>query len=224
MTVQTPAHTAAAIPDLALSRTGLPRAGSRNDGVAPLLDNRAQLLHLVLFVAGAVLLPAGLVVIGLGWYGVAHTPYQYDQMSYLVSGGILGLGITFVGGFLYFGAWLARVAADQKDASKRLSDTLLLLADAVSHANATAAMAQATAPAIVTDAGHGAPMAGADRLPPPPPATLRDPGSVLVVAGNGSTLHRADCDLIADRDDLRPAGPEAPGLTACRLCAPAAGR
>lgn len=220
MTVQTPAHTAAAVPDLALSRTGLPRAGSRHDGVAPLLDNRAQLLHMVLFVAGAVLLPAGLVVIGLGWYGVAHTPYQYDQMSYLVSGGILGLGITFVGGFLYFGAWLARVAADQKDASKRLSDTLLLLADAVSHANATAAMAHASAPVAVA----GVVPAGADRLPPPPPAALRDPGSVLVVAGSGSTLHRADCDLIADREDLRPAGADAPGLTACRLCAPAAGR
>lgn len=223
MTVQTPAHTAAAVPDLTLSRTGLPRAGSRSEGVAPLLDNRAQLLHLVLFVAGAVLLPAGLVVIGLGWYGVAHTPYQYDQMSYLISGGILGLGITFVGGFLYFGAWLARVAADQKDAAKRLSDTLLLLADAVSHANATAAMAQASAPALAQGAPV-APAAATDRLPPPPPATRRDPGSVLVVAGTGSTLHRADCDLIADRDDLRPAGSDAPGLTACRLCAPATGR
>jgi hypothetical protein len=203
--------------DLTLSRTGLPRAGSRNDGVAPLLDNRAQLLHLVLFVAGAVLLPAGLVVIGLGWYGAAHTPYQYDQMSYLISGGILGLGITFVGGFLYFGAWLARVAADQKDAAKRLSDTLLLLADAVSHANATAAMAHAGVPAATAPAT-------AAPLPPPPPSALRDPGSVLVVAGNGSTVHRADCDLIADRDDLRPAGPDAPGLTACRLCAPITGR
>lgn len=217
MTVQTtPAHASAAAPDLTLSRAGLPRAGARNDGVAPLLDNRAQLLHLVLFVAGAVLLPAGLVVIGLGWYGVAHTPYQYDQMSYLISGGILGLGITFVGGFLYFGAWLARVAADQKDASKRLSDTLLLLADAVSHANATAAMAHATAPASV-------PVTATRVSPPPPPASLRDPGSVLVVAGTGSTVHRADCDLIADRADLRPAGPDAPGLTACRLCAPTTG-
>ena len=179
----------------------LPRASSRNDGVAPLAGNNAQLLHLVLFVAGAVLLPTGLIVIGLGWYGVSHTPYEYDQLSYLVSGGILGLGITFVGGFLYFGAWLARVAADQKDASKRLADTLLVLADAVSHSSATAtASAQAHLP-----------------------AAQRDLGSILVVAGEGTTVHRADCELVIGRDDLHPAGPGGPGLTACRLCHPGAG-
>jgi hypothetical protein len=171
----------------------MPRAASRGEGVAPLRNNPAQLLHLVLFVAGAVLLPAGLIVIGLGWYGVAHTAYIYDQNAYIVSGGILGLGITFVGGFLYFGSWLARIAADQKEAQRQLSDTLLLLADAVSHNNA---VANGTRPA----------------------ARPRDPGSVLVVAGNGTTVHRADCDLVAGRDDLRPAGADAPNLTPCRLC------
>lgn len=171
----------------------MPRAASRGEGVAPLRNNPAQLLHLVLFVAGAVLLPAGLIVIGLGWYGVAHTAYIYDQNAYIVSGGILGLGITFVGGFLYFGSWLARIAADQKEAQRQLSDTLLLLADAVSHNNAVANNAR-------------------------PTARPRDPGSVLVVAGNGTTVHRADCDLVAGRDDLRPAGPDAPNLTPCRLC------
>ena len=192
----------------------MPRAQSR-DGVAPLSGNNAQLLHLVLFVAGAVLLPAGLIVIGLGWYGVAHTPYQYDQMSYLVSGGILGLGITFVGGFLYFGAWLARVAADQKDAQRQLSDTLLLLADAVSQNTAMAAQVQApaasAAPAV--PAGNG----GVTRAAAAP-ARPKSAGDVLVVAGAGTTVHRADCDLIADRDDLRPAGPDAADLTPCRLC------
>jgi hypothetical protein len=51
-----------------------------------------------------------------------------------------------------------------------------------------------------------------------PAARPRDAGSVLVVAGNGTTVHRADCDLVAGRDDLRPAGPDAPNLTRCRLC------
>lgn len=176
----------------------IPRASSR--GIAPVRGNGAASLHQALFIAGAVLLPLGLVVIGLGWYGVAHTPYEYDQMSYLVSGGILGLGITFCGGFLYFGAWLARIAADQKEASNRLGDTLLVLADAVSHAG---------------------PGAGAAR-PTPAPAAPREPGSVLVVAGAGHTVHRADCDLVAGRDDLHPAGPEAPDLVGCRLCRPMA--
>jgi hypothetical protein len=176
----------------ALPPHAMPRAGSR-EGVAPLRNNPAQLLHLVLFIAGAVLLPAGLIVIGLGWYGVAHTPYVYNQNAYIVSGGLLGLGITFVGGFLYFGSWLARVAADQKEAQRQLSDTLLLLADAVSHNTAVASGSR-------------------------PAARPRDPGSVLVVAGNGTTVHRADCDLVSGRDDLRPAGPDAPNLTRCRLC------
>jgi hypothetical protein len=194
----------------------MPRANGR-DGVAPIKGNPAQLLHLVLFVAGAVLLPGGLIVIGLGWYGVSHTPYTYDQTSYLVSGGILGLGITFVGGFLYFGSWLARIAADQKEASNKLSDTLLLLADAVSHNTAMAGTVADTA--VVT-----APLASTQVVsqtvtrPVATPARNRDAGAVLVVAGRGKTVHRADCDLIAGREDLKPAGSDVADLIPCRLC------
>ena len=118
-------------------------------------------MQLGLFVAGAVLLPLGLVVICLGWYGIAHTPYEYNQLVYLLSGGMLGLGITFIGGFLYFAAWIARIGADLKESDKRLSDTLLVLADAIAHTSAPAA---------------GAPGAGARRL---------EPGDVLVVAYPG---------------------------------------
>ena len=180
----------------------IPRASSRGagaNGAAPLRTNGAQMLQVVLFVGGAVLLPLGLVVIVLGWYGASNTPYQYDQMSYLVSGGLLGLGLTFCGGFLYFGAWLARIAADQKETSKRLSDTLLVLADVVSHSAATS---------------HAGSLTGT--------ASRRDPGSVLVVAGTGSTVHRADCPLIAGRDDVTPAGPDGSVLSPCRVCKPAA--
>ncbi len=178
----------------------MPRAQSRTQssgGAAPLRNNGYRILQVVLFVAGAVLLPLGLVVIILGWYGAAHTPYAYDQLSYLVSGGLFGLGLTFCGGFLYFGAWLARIASDQRDSAKRLSDTLLVLADVVSRSAVPA---------------NGAPAAV--------PAARKDPGAVLVVAGEGTTVHRADCSLVSHRDDLRPAGPDAPGLTACRLCKP----
>lgn len=174
----------------------LPRANTRSShGIAPVRGNGAAALHVALFIAGAVLLPLGLAVIGLGWYGVAHTPYAYDQMSYLVSGGILGLGITFCGGFLYFGAWLARIAADQKESAARLSDTLLVLAESVSHA-------------------------GAGTKPDATPAGRRDPGSILVVAGTGHTVHRADCGLVDGRDDVRPAKPDAAELAPCRLCHP----
>ncbi|MFL6158877.1 MAG: hypothetical protein ACJ72D_22540 [Marmoricola sp.] len=192
----------------------MPRASSR-DGAAPLKGNPAELLHLVLFVAGAVLLPAGLIIIGLGWYGAAHTAYEYQQNTYLISGGILGLGVTFVGGFLYFGSWLARIAADQKDAQRQLSETLLLLADAVSHNTAATESAAAAAPSAVVAAA--APTAVVSR-PAPTPARQRDAGAVLVVAGRGKTVHRADCDLIAGREDLRTVGPDVSDLIPCRLC------
>jgi hypothetical protein len=190
----------------------MPRASSR-DGAAPLRGNPAQLLHLVLFIAGAVFLPTGLIVIGLGWYGSAHTAYIYQQNAYLISGGILGLGITFVGGFLYFGSWLARIAADQKESQQQLSETLLLLADAVSH-NSAAVGAVGVAAAPVAPELSAPPAAAAAR----PVARTRDAGAVQVVAGRGKTVHRADCDLIAGREDLRPVGPEVDGLIPCRLC------
>lgn len=189
----------------------MPRAASREagTGVAPLKGNPAQLLQMVLFYAGAVLLPSGLVVIGLGWYGIAHTPYEYDQMSYLVSGGILGLGITFVGGFLYFGSWLARIAIDQKEAQAQLTEAVRALAAASSGA-------PVVAPAH--DHVHAAPVAAASAAAPSAPAVDEvDAGSVRVVAGRGKTLHRPDCDLIAGREDIT-AVEDTTGLVPCRLC------
>ncbi len=112
----------------------LPRAGSgQGSGVAPLRGN-AALLQTVLFWAGAILMPTGIVVILLGYYGVANSVYDFEREAYQVSGGFLGLGLTFLGGFLYFGAWLAKIAADNNTASRRLADTLLLLADVTSRA------------------------------------------------------------------------------------------
>lgn len=196
----------ASTPTSGPTRAALPRAGggralptSSGTGAAPLRNNGYRVLQVVLFVSGAVLLPLGLIVIVLGWYGAAHTPYEYDQISYLVSGGMLGLGLTFCGGFLYFGAWLARIASDNRDTAKRLSDTLLVLADVVSR---SAAVAESG----VSTAGAGMP--------------VRDAGAVLVVAGAGRTVHRSDCSLVAHRDDLVPAAGDAPDLAPCRLCKP----
>ena len=77
-----------------------------------------------LAVASAVLLPLGLLVIVLGWYGAAHTPYLFEQVPYLISGGLLGLGMVTGAGLLYFGSWIARSAAQQARAS---AETVTLL-------------------------------------------------------------------------------------------------
>src|SRR4051812_34242667 len=51
---------------------------------------------------GGVLLGLGLLAIIAGWYGVSHTTREWRQTPYLMSGGVLGLGLIFIGGFAYF--------------------------------------------------------------------------------------------------------------------------
>ena len=167
-------------------------AARRPSRTAAVRNNAFRNLQLILFAAGAVLMPLGIVVIGLGWYGTAHSHYDYDQRTYLISGGIMGLGIVFLGGFLYFGAWLAKVAADQRDSARQLADALIILADRVGPAAGGAGATSTGAPAIR--------------------------GSELVFAGDGTTVHRRDCPLIAARDDLRPALGDVTGATECRVC------
>jgi hypothetical protein len=155
---------------------------------AALRDQRTKMIQLGLFAAGAVLMPLGLLAIGLGWYGTAHAHYDYDQRTYLISGGILGLGLTFVGGFLYFGAWLARMVQDQREGQRQLADALGTIAGLMSQ--------QATSNAVDTDSNE------------------------LVFAGDGNTIHRRDCPLIASRSDLHRATGYETGATPCRVCRP----
>ena len=73
-----------------------------------------------LMMTGAVLLPVGLVLILLGWFGASHTTLAFEQISYLISGGLLGLGLTFAGGFLYFAAWVTRLLRDGREQNEKL--------------------------------------------------------------------------------------------------------
>lgn len=66
------------------------------------LTARAQsgdLLKL-LVLPGAIALVAGFVVMFLGWYGASHTAREIEQLPYLISGGLMGLGLVFIGGLL----------------------------------------------------------------------------------------------------------------------------
>lgn len=171
-----------------------PPSGPRVSNPAAVRDQRYRTLQLVLFSAGATLMPLGIVAILVGWYGVAHSKYAYDQTSYVVSGGLLGLGLVFLGGFLYFGAWLAKVANEQRDAARQLADTMLVLADLVSR--------QPTAARAANE------------------KVMADPGAVPVLAGAGATVHRRDCALIAHRDDLHVITGRESNLGTCRVCRP----
>jgi hypothetical protein len=54
----------------------------------------------------------GIVLVILGWYGAAHTNIQTEQIPYLISGGLLGLGLIIVAGILLSGAAQERENAD----------------------------------------------------------------------------------------------------------------
>src|SRR3954453_16834758 len=105
-------------------RPARPRPGATGGSSARQREERIRLVQLIMFTAGGVLMPFGIFAICLGWYGSAHAHYEYDQNVYLISGGVLGLGLVFLGGFLYFGAWLSRMATDQKQASAQLTDAM----------------------------------------------------------------------------------------------------
>ena len=90
-----------------------------------------RLMQQGLGLAGAFLMPLGLIAIGLGWYGAAHTPYSFEQVSYVISGGLLGLALTTLGGFLFFGSWLARIAHQQRQQTELLVGELARLTAAI---------------------------------------------------------------------------------------------
>jgi hypothetical protein len=86
-----------------------------------------QRLQQILTLVGGFVMPLGLVVIGIGWYGTAHTGYVFEQIPYLVSGGLFGLGLTICGALIFFSAWLARLAQlqrEQAELTKRLLEQL----------------------------------------------------------------------------------------------------
>ena len=60
-------------------------------------------------IAGTALPFLGLLAIIAAWYGVSHTAREWRQTPYVVSGGLLGLGLIFLGGFTYFAYWLTKL-------------------------------------------------------------------------------------------------------------------
>lgn len=71
----------------------------------------------ILQVLGMVAIAMGFVCIILGWYGSSHSPYLYEEIPYLISGGLLGVGLVFGGGILIHSAWsLRKIEEDRRNA------------------------------------------------------------------------------------------------------------
>ncbi len=144
---------------------------------------------------GGVLLPLGLALVALGWYGAAHTPYLFEQVPYLISGGVFGLGVMIVAALLYVGSWVARTASAQRAATAEVLDLLRDIREELAVRTPDVSAGRAAAPA------NG--------------SRIR-----LVATRSGSMLHRPDCSVVAGRADLRRVDGRTSGLAACQLCDP----
>jgi len=99
------------------------------DGVHALrVPNQSERLERRLYQAGIVLPVAGLVAIGVGWWGASGTKYVYAEIPYVISGGILGVALVFIGAGLFarysvarlLRFWLARLVAEQQVQTDRV--------------------------------------------------------------------------------------------------------
>jgi hypothetical protein len=170
----------------------------------PTESTRRYSVEQVLAAVSAVLLPLGLAVMLLGWYGASHTPYLFEQIPYLISGGILGLGFAVVGGLLYFGSWVARSSAQQLAKDEAMAEILREIRDELRQ---NAAAAAASAP-VAAPGRRSAASAGTNGSKP------------FVATQRGGMLHRPDCAVVAGRSDLKGVGATGDGLAPCTLCNP----
>ena len=145
-----------------------------------------------LMVLGGIIAPLGLVLVILGWYGAAHTPYLVEQIPYVASGGLLGLGLIFLGSFFYFAHWMTEMVKEHRTQSAAVIEAITRLEETVR-----------------TTAAHSG---GASAAP-------ADGDVVLVATGKGTMAHRPECVVVAGKPDLRRVAAEE-GLLPCKLCDP----
>jgi hypothetical protein len=157
-----------------------------------------QRLPIFLIAIGAICMPLGLIFVLLGWWGAAHTPYNFEQVPYLISGGLLGIALCLMGGFTFFGAWIARVALS----TQRTADQVAVLTERLAR-------------------GGEFGLPGANGESEPSRGRSDATSQRLVATATGSMLHRADCPIVASRDNIREVpAKEQDALKPCQICQP----
>lgn len=143
-----------------------------------------------LMVAAGVIAPLGLVLVLLGWVGASRTPNLFEQIPYLISGGLFGLGLVFLGSFFYFAHWLTELVKETRTGSAALLAAIADLQDTIADGRA---------------ANNGRPEFDGD--------------VELVATARGAMVHRADCAVVAGKTGLRTVT-SAEGLALCKMCDP----
>lgn len=126
-----------------------------------------------LMVAAGIVAPLGLLFVLLGWYGASRTPNDFEQIPYLISGGLFGLGLVFLGAFFYFAHWLTELVKESRAGSAALLEAVARLQETIADGNARS--------------GHAA----------------GDGDVELVATAQGAMAHRIDCAVVVGKDDLR---------------------
>ncbi|MGH2783861.1 MAG: hypothetical protein ACRDJ1_01225 [Actinomycetota bacterium] len=138
----------------------------------------------------------GLLAIILGWVGASRTPYVFEQLPYMISGGLLGLAFAVVGGLFYFGYWVTQQIQETRRQADETGDALRQIRDLLASGAVSAAGSSNAGAAT----GNGS----------------------YVATEKGTMFHRPDCVVVAGRSDLRTVDPEADGFEPCRVCDPLA--
>ena len=108
------------------------------------VPNQSERLERRLYRAGIVLPVIGLVVIGLGWWGASGTKYVYQEIPYIISGGIFGVALVLIGAALFarysvarlLRFWLARLVAEEQLQADRVVEAIERVAEALTEQTA----------------------------------------------------------------------------------------
>ena len=149
-----------------------------------------------LMVLGGIVAPLGLLFVLLGWFGAARTPNSFEQIPYLISGGLFGLGLVFLGSFFYFAHWITELVKEQRAGSAALLEALGSLRESIE-----------SQPAVVAVGGASG-------------GSVGDNGTLeLVATARGVMAHRPDCVVVAGKAGVRAVDAD-DGLAPCKLCDP----
>ena len=167
-----------------------------------------------LLLIGGILMPLGVVLVILGWSGASHTSNLYEQIPYAISGGMLGIGVLFSGGFCYFAYWMTqlvhatrREGRETRAALERIEHLLAALAAAAAAPTPATTAPAVVAPAVTTPAAPVAPVA-------------RDAATPFVATSKGTMFHRPECTVVAGKTELRRVTGDEAGMTPCKICDP----
>lgn len=152
-----------------------------------------------LMVLGGIIAPLGLVIVLVGWYGAAHSPFLFQQVPYLISGLGLGLGLVFLGSFFYFAHWITELVKEGRSQSAAMIEAIARLEETVKQQAGADRLAGAATDTVVN--GNGAAVAE------------------LVATSKGTMAHRPDCVVVAGKQGLRRVRPDE-DLVSCKLCDP----